>query len=168
QGYPYYGGTVAAPIFQRVVADTLRYLEVAPQYSSSEQAEEKKAVEVPELVGLTLEEAKSRLQAAGLDSRVEGEGGVVVAQVPKAGVVVSQGTRVILYLQGEPGKPQVPDVTGLRIPEAAEVLEAYGLTLVPEGSGQAAEQSPAPGTEVAPGTRVQVRFYEPSRPALGP
>ncbi|MGI9951151.1 stage V sporulation protein D [Moorellaceae bacterium AZ2] len=168
QGYPYYGGTVAAPIFQRVVADTLRYLKVPPQYSGSEQTEEKKAVEVPGLVGLTLEEAKSRLQAVGLESRVEGEGGVVVAQIPKAGVVVPQGTKVILYLQGVPGKPRVPDVTGLRIPEAAEVLEAYGLRLVPEGSGQAAEQSPVPGTAVAPGSQVRVRFYEPSQPTLGP
>lgn len=168
KGYPYYGGTVAAPIFQRVVADTLRYLQVSPQYSGDKTQEEKKPVEVPDLVGLPLEQAKAKLHALGLDIRTEGEGSVVVAQIPKAGIIVPQGTKVILYLREEAKTLRVPDVTGLRITEAAEVLEAYGLKLLPEGSGQAAEQSPVPGTPVAPGSQVRIKFYEPSKSALGP
>lgn len=168
KGYPYYGGTVAAPIFQRVVADTLRYLKVSPRYSGDKTQEEKKPVEVPDLVGLPLEQAKAKLSALGLDIRTEGDGGVVVAQIPKAGIMVPQGTKVILYLRRDASTLRVPDVTGLRITEAAEVLEAYGLKLLPEGSGQAAEQSPVPGTPVAPGSQVRIKFYEPSKPALGP
>lgn len=168
QGYPYYGGVVAAPIFQRVVADALRYLKIPPQYVDTPKEGEKKPVEVPNLVGLPLEQAKAKLEALGLEARVEGEGGVVAAQIPKEGVVVPQGTKVILFLQGEGDKPRVPDLTGLRIPEAAEVLEALGLKLWPEGSGQASEQSPVPGTRVPLGTQVKVKFYEPTRPNIGP
>ncbi|MGB9782484.1 MAG: stage V sporulation protein D [Moorellaceae bacterium] len=168
KGYPYYGGTVAAPVFQRVVADTLRYLQVPPQYGEGQKQEEKKAVEVPRVVGLSLEQARVKLQAAGLDVKIQGEGGTVVAQIPKAGIIVPQGTKIILYVRPESGALKVPDVTGLRLTEAAEVLEAYGLKLWPEGSGQAAEQSPVPGTQVAPGSQVKIKFYEPSSPALGP
>jgi len=169
RGYPYYGGVVAAPIFQRVVADALRYLKIPPQYVETPKEEgEKKSVEVPGLIGLPVEKAKAQLKALGLEARVEGEGGVVVAQIPKEGVVVPQGTKVILFLKGQGDKTRVPDLTGLRIPEAAEVLEALGLKLWPEGSGQASDQSPVPGTLVPPGTQVKVKFYEPARPSLGP
>ncbi|MCG0276992.1 MAG: stage V sporulation protein D [Thermanaeromonas sp.] len=169
QGYPYYGGVVAAPIFQRVVADALRYLKIPPQYVETPKEEgEKKSVEVPSLTGLSVQEAKAKLAALGLEARVEGEGGVVVAQIPKEGVMVPQGSKVILFLQGQGEEPRVPDLTGLRIPEAAEVLEALGLKLWPEGSGQAGEQNPVPGTRVPRGTQVKVKFYEPTRPTLGP
>ncbi|QGP92918.1 Stage V sporulation protein D [Neomoorella glycerini] len=170
KGYPYYGGTVAAPIFQRVVTDALHYLKVPPQYDSQQKDQEKPPapVTVPNVVGRDLAAARAELEKAGLAVRVEGSGGQVIAQVPKGGAVVPAGTHVILYLQGDPGKPRVPDVAGLRVSEAAEILEVYGLGLVPEGTGQAAGQDPAPGTVVSPGTKVKVKFIEPSLEVLGP
>ncbi|MDN5346808.1 MAG: hypothetical protein PWP65_372 [Clostridia bacterium] len=167
QGYPYYGGTVAAPIFQKVMADALRYLEVPPQYDAKKE-ENKVPVTVPNVVGKSLDEAREELQKLGLVARPEGEGTVVVAQTPKAGAIVPPGTKVILYLQGNNSRPLVPDITGLRLPEAAEVLEAYGLRLVPQGTGKAAEQQPVPGTRVSPGAQVKVIFQEPAREAMGP
>ncbi|MBC7325759.1 MAG: PASTA domain-containing protein, partial [Moorella sp. (in: Bacteria)] len=132
QGYPYYGGTVAAPIFQRVIADALHYLKVPPQYDSKQKGENKapEPVTVPDVVGRDLAAARLELEQAGLSVRAEGSGDQVIAQVPKGGAVVPAGTHVILYLQGDPGQPRVPDVSGLRVTEAAAVLEAYGLGLV--------------------------------------
>lgn len=170
KGYPYYGGTLAAPIFKAVVEDALHYLQVPPQYSSDQknESERPEMVIVPDVVGMDLKTAQAALQQAGLEAKVEGEGGQVVAQVPKAGAKVTGGSKVILYMQGGTQNPAVPDVTGLRIGEAAEVLEAYGLGLVPQGSGQAAEQSPVPGTVVPAGSKVTVKFFEPAQEVLGP
>ncbi|MBE3572248.1 MAG: stage V sporulation protein D [Moorella humiferrea] len=170
QGYPYYGGTVAAPIFQRVVSDALHYLKVPPQYDSGKKEGEVSPapVTVPNVIGKDLAAARAELEMAGLAVRVEGGSGEVIAQVPKGGAVVPAGTHVILYLKGDPAKPLVPDVAGLRVNDAAAVLEAYGLILVPDGSGQAAGQDPPAGTAVPPGTKVRVRFIEPSLETMGP
>jgi stage V sporulation protein D (sporulation-specific penicillin-binding protein) len=123
---------------------------------------------VPNVVGRDLAAARAELEKAGLAVRAEGSGGQVIAQVPGEGAVVPAGTHVIIYLQGDPARPQVPDIGGLRVTDAAAVLEAYNLGLVPEGTGQAASLEPAPGTTVTPGSKVKVKFFEPSREVLGP
>lgn len=172
----YYGGQVAAPVFKNIVEDSLRYLGVTPQYDEDmlEQKEEQEAklVSVPEVTGLPVVQAQKVVQAAGLVSEVQGEGLYVTKQTPKGGAKVKEGTKVILYGgqdQNEDGQVKVPDVTGLRIGEAAELLEALGLELIPEGSGVAVEQNPIPLTSVPPGTKVSVRFKEQSAvETLGP
>mgnify|MGYP000940901713 CR=1 FL=1 len=125
-------------------------------------------VPVPDVVGLSSKAAQAKLQQAGLEVRFEGQGDQVVAQVPKAGAEVPVGCKVLLYLLGDPQNPSVPDVSGLRVGEVAEILETYGLGLEPEGSGQAAEQNPVPGTAVALGSKVRVKFYETTKEVLGP
>jgi len=167
QGYPYYGGTVAAPIFKRVVEDTLNYLGVSRQSGGEETPDvpgqqktvPKKDVEVPNVSDISLEKAKNILSQAGLSSEIEGQGSIVLSQLPKAGAVVKEGTEVILYVGGQ-GSDQVavPDLSGKRIYEAARVLEGLGLKLNARGSGEAASQSPGPGTMVDRGTQVQVHF----------
>ncbi|MDK2820673.1 MAG: hypothetical protein PWP31_638 [Clostridia bacterium] len=169
KGYPYYGGTLAAPVFKRVVSDVLHYLKVPVQYDENKKDEQPpKPVTVPEVVGRELSSAKAEIEKLGLKVRFEGQGDKVIAQIPKSGAVVPAGTKIILYLQSNPNKPRVPDVSGLRVTEAAQVLEAYGLTLEPQGTGQAAEQNPVPGTIVSPGNKVRIKFYETAREVLGP
>ncbi|HHP51303.1 MAG TPA: stage V sporulation protein D [Moorella mulderi] len=164
QGYPYYGGMVAAPLFQRMITDVLHYLKVPPQQVPKPKEGEAPLplVKVPPVVGMDREAAKGQIERAGLKVRLEGQGNRVKAQVPRPGVEVPSGTTVILYLEGEEGKPKVsvPSVRGLRLQEAAEVLEAFGLNLVPSGKGRAVEQEPPPGAGVDPGTQIKVRFSE--------
>ena len=167
QGYPYFGGTLAAPVFKRVVEDTLSYLgvprvdtgEEAPKIPGEAQVPAKKDVEVPNVSGKSLEEAKSILSKAGLQSVIEGTGSKVLSQLPKAGAVVKEGTGVILYIGGQgSGQVAVPDLKGKRIFEAARVLESLGLKLNAAGSGEAVSQQPAPGSRVKKGTQVNVKF----------
>lgn len=164
QGYPYFGGTIAAPIFKRVTEDSLRYLGVAPQYNKKEEKSgvEKPVVTVPQVVGMTREEAVAKVKKLGLNPEPRGEGKVVVAQTPKGGARLAAGIKVILYLGEIPPGPEVlvPDVTGKRIPEAARIIEAYGLKLLPLGSGEAVAQEPFPGRKVTQGTAVKVTFRE--------
>lgn len=172
----YYGGQVAAPVFKNIMEDSLRYLGVAPQYDKDAQEEdatqEAKLVSVPDMTNLPVLQAEKALRAAGLVPEVQGEGPYVTKQTPKGGARVKEGTKVILYagnIQHEDGQVKVPDVTGLRITEAAKLLEALGLELIPEGSGVAVEQNPIPLTSVPPGTKVSVKFREESAvETLGP
>lgn len=96
----YYGGTVAGPVMQELLLNTLPYLGIEPVYTAEEAAEtEKVQTTVPEVVGMTLGEGKQALSGAGLSPRIRGEGEAVVRQLPPGGEVVNQGTQVILYTQ---------------------------------------------------------------------
>ena len=72
---------------------------------------------------------------------------------PQAGA--SQGTVV---LEVEQGGIVVPSFIGKSVRSAAEIAQENGLDLDSVGSGLARDQSPPPGSHVAAGTQVIVRF----------
>lgn len=179
QGYPYYGGTLAAPIFKAVVEDSLRYLGVVPQYSENEKKIETnnkkpKMVTVPEVVNLPVEEATTILQMEGLVAQVKDGGRIVTKQTPGGMAKISKGSTVILRT-GTNEKTSlsesvtVPDLTGKRIREVSELLGVMGLKLKSEGYGKVIEQKPIPGTKVKIGEVIKVTFSEePVEETLGP
>lgn len=162
----YFGGLIAAPAFQNVMRDTLRYLNVTPHLSEEELKNKtsKDEVLVPDVVNTSLEDANSILHEAGLEGRVDGEGSWVIQQQPKGGVKCPAGTNVILYVgpQGRtiPSGREVtmPDLTGMTMREAGQLLGRLGLQLNPQGSGIAVKQDTAPGTRVKSGTSLTVTF----------
>lgn len=96
----YYGGTVAGPVMQELLRNILPYLGIEPQYSEKEAEEAAKAVTtVPDLLGMTLGEAKNALFQAGLSAQTETEGETITRQTPPAGELVNKGTKVILSLE---------------------------------------------------------------------
>ncbi|MGE5552446.1 MAG: penicillin-binding transpeptidase domain-containing protein [Betaproteobacteria bacterium] len=103
-----FGGVIAAPVFQAVVRDTLTYLKVPPvvdEKPKSEGGEEAGAlVMVPNIRNYPRGEASAILTRAGLGFGFEGDGEVVVDQVPKPGARVARGTRILLHTAG-PLKP---------------------------------------------------------------
>ena len=54
---------------------------------------------MPELVGLSVAEAKKTLYEAGLKAQVQGEGESVVRQFPPGGEIVNKDMTVILYTE---------------------------------------------------------------------
>jgi len=58
----------------------------------------------------------------------------------------------------EQGGITVPSFLGKSLRSALELAQQSGLELSPVGSGIAREQSPTPGSHVAPGTTVVVKF----------
>lgn len=93
----YYGGTVAGPVIQELMENVLPYLGIEPSYSPEEQ--EEKIALVPDVLGLTLEEAKNKLYQAGLMADWDQEEGIVVRQLPPEGQSVNKGTKTLLYLE---------------------------------------------------------------------
>jgi len=158
---PYYGGVIAAPVFRALAQDILQYLKVTPQPESA-AAEEQAHVVVPGVINFLVADAVNELQKAGLGSRIEESGARVTDQVPKPGSLVPPGSKIMLYTltpRYSTGEVTVPDLTGLNLREAADILAELGLSIDPSGTGEkAVRQEALPGSKVLPGTVITVYF----------
>jgi stage V sporulation protein D (sporulation-specific penicillin-binding protein) len=156
----YYGGQTAAPVFQRVMADSLNYLGIKPEHT---EAATDGQVVVPNVKSMYVSEASSLLVKHGLNYKIEGSGKVVMKQEPSAGVKTAEKSVVVLTL-GEPNSDGdsviVPNIMGKTIKEAGEMLAATDLKMQITGSGVAVKQEPAAGEKLEPGETVRV-FFEP-------
>jgi stage V sporulation protein D (sporulation-specific penicillin-binding protein) len=163
----YQGGQVAAPVAKVVIEDTLRYLGVVSQLSNLEDNKIRgntvaKKIAVPNVINLTAEEAEKVLAIAGLTSEIKDGSNIVTSQTPAGSTMVETGSRVILRTGnttvGGTDQITMPDLTGKRVREVAELLGAMGLKLKSSGTGIATEQLPIPGTKVKRGDIVEVIF----------
>lgn len=98
-----YGSLTAAPGAQKILAETLRYLNIEPEFSQSElEALRKNTVIVPNLTGESVENAAGILGGIYLTSTTSpllqsAEEKMVIDQYPKPGENVQRGTMVYLY-----------------------------------------------------------------------
>lgn len=96
----YYGGTVAGPVMQELLKNTLPYLGIEPVYNEKEAEEAaKERAEMPDVTGMAPGEAKNTLYQAGLACEYRGDGETVGRQLPPAGETVNKGTTAILYME---------------------------------------------------------------------
>lgn len=166
KGYPYYGGTVAAPLFQRVMEGALRYCGVPP--TEPVDKEDEVLGSVPQVRALPVAQAIATLKAAGYEPQVSGSGPQVREQTPRAGASLKKGSQVILNCQPK-STLLVPDLTGASHSQALSELGALNLGIEVNGSGEVVEQNPVPYTEVQPGHVVQLKLEEvKAEPALAP
>ena len=95
--------------------------------------------DVPDLSGMTLDEARRTLEKAGLalKGQVEEEesdsvpAGQIISQNPAAGSQISKGTEIAVTVSTGKKQVRVPDVKGLSLDEARSTLESMGLRLEP-------------------------------------
>ena len=156
-----FGSVTAAPYARQILERALIYMGVAPDTD----APPARTVTVPDVTGLDVDAARRALSEAGLDSVLDGTGGLVTGQLPAPGAGMNEGALVMLYVE-EGVAPNdapvaVPDVTGLPVTQANRLLRAYGLEMEVEGSGLAVSQSPEAGENVNPTSVVRVRFEPP-------
>ncbi len=158
---PKYGGMWAAPVFQRIMTDVLKYREIAPDEPGVQRELEAQLTIVPNVVGLFVEDAVGLISRAGLSYEIIGNHNTVTHQVPEAGFRVERGTQVDLYVEETTESPDLvstPDVYGMSITRTSTVLSEGGLSIDIRGSGFASRQDPAPGEMVKRGTRIIVYF----------
>ena len=103
-GGSYYGGVIATPVVKNIISDTLRYLDVKPQYTEEEAKQlMKEKVIVPEVRNMKLKDAIKLLEENKLKYRLEEEQGepaedsLVLDQTPRANAKVNEGSVVIIY-----------------------------------------------------------------------
>lgn len=163
----FYGSQVAAPIFHDVISETLRYLGIAPRADANdglEENEDNTTDIVPSVTNLPVAIAIADLQKEGFNVKLSGNGAIVTKQQPAAGTEAKSGSTVLLTVSDQNGENgslvTVPDLTGKRFAEAANILSVLGLKLAAEGSGVAVEQAPPYGELVESGTTIKVWFAE--------
>lgn len=157
-----YGGTTAAPFARQILEDVLPYLGYQP-----DEGEDSEPVQVPDVTGQPLWEARRVLSSMGLKVLDDGGSGSVTAQMPSAGAKLRTGGQMMLYTYDEE-LPEtetlvcVPDVSGKSIASAASLLRQRGLEMEIDGSGFAVSQEPAAGSFLAPDSVVLVHFELPN------
>lgn len=157
-----YGGTTAAPFARQILEDVLPYLGYQPNGEDDSEP-----VQVPDVTGLPLWEARRTLSSLGLKVLDDGGSGSVTAQMPSAGAKLRTGGQMMLYTYEE-ALPEtetlvcVPEVSGKSIASAASLLRQRGLEMEIDGSGFAVSQEPAAGSFLAPDSVVLVHFELPN------
>lgn len=102
-GVAAFGSQTGGPIIKEVMNNCLKYLGVEPRYTEEEKKENvKNKVEVPDVRGLTIEEATKVLQEAKLEANVDNdieikEGTVITDMFPKPGISVNEESLISLY-----------------------------------------------------------------------
>ena len=92
------GGGVAAPIGGQLFSEILPYIDA----KKNEAAESEKIVEVPNIEGITIEEARKILKDSGLDINIEKDESlneketIIKEQLPKKGIKLKAGSKVII------------------------------------------------------------------------
>lgn len=168
--YNAYGSTVAAPIVGAVLADTLPYMGIEPQYTEEELANV--ATKAEYLINLDLHDAQYKCRVSGLKYRVVGNGTKVLRQIPEAGETIPEGGTIVLYTEEEGAGDliPVPDVVGKTVEEANRSIVGAGLNISIsgeqiEGTHQVvSSQTPAAGEQVEAGTVVTIQCVESTAP----
>ena len=126
-------------------------------------------VEVPQITGITSEEAQAALAAVGLiggsvteEYSEEYDAGYVISQGKSAGSKLEKGSAVDYVVSKGSSKVEVPDLYGMTMAEAQQALSDLGLVsgAVTSGGhsdlpeGQVMSQTIAPGSHVDRGTAI--------------
>jgi stage V sporulation protein D (sporulation-specific penicillin-binding protein) len=158
------GGAVAAPVAAEVVENTLTYLNVERRYNDSEKALLDK--QVPNLVGFSVNDAKSTISKSGFKVKVVGDGDSVISQMPAYGQYIPQGGVVVVYTdnEGKKARTYVPDFTGMTVSQANAAAVNAGINIKVSGNSLSAtgltayRQSIAKSTEIECGSTITVYF----------
>jgi penicillin-binding protein 2B len=124
---------------------------------------------MPDIIELTLSEAKSKLSQAGIEYEVLGYGGDVVGQYPKAGDEIANFERAFIVLEkvddaNESLKVEVPSLWGMGSVEADKALAEVGLYIKIKGVGsEVTDQYPWEGESAYVGDVVTVTFGYPPK-----
>jgi cell division protein FtsI (penicillin-binding protein 3) len=160
------GGQVCAPVFQRVMEQALEYLNVrhdidvkAPSRrvaklkdSDLDEGSPDRLADGLEMAVADMPAAKPATTSAGTASPTPA---LVPAVLPQAQAVPASGTVVV---DVESGGLVVPSLIGRPVRAAVEMAQEAGFEIDVIGDGVAREQAPPPGTRIAPGGHVAVRF----------
>ena len=168
-GGSYYGGAVAAPVVSEILTEAMPYLGYEPQYTDKELAQY--ALNIPSVINDDIATAKNKIVAAGLKTRIIGNGEKVLRQLPLGGQSLAKGGTVILYTEEgvtEELNATVPNFNGMTVSEANNSASAAGLNIEFTGNISsngyitAYKQSLDAGTQVPTGTIVTVYFRDTS------
>jgi beta-lactam-binding protein with PASTA domain len=132
---------------------------------------------VPNVIGLREQQAEIRIHDRGLEvlprsASSDRPQGVVFAEKPGAGTQLDEGQTVTIFVSS--GRLAVPVVTGLRLPDAQQKLQALGFKVEvkrvasTKPKGTVIDQDPAAGVTALRGTTVTLNVSSAAKPVVVP
>ena len=155
----YYAGVVTAPLMKILLTDIFNYMD-------SEFSEDYNAVVrdvlIPEIRGKSIEEAKKILKDVNLEYNIEGSGEIVTNTQPYPGYTVKEGSKITIYTGDavDNNKVSMPDLTGLSVTSAKDILDDLGIKYSLEGDGFVIDQSIPAGEVITTGSNVRLTLSD--------
>lgn len=165
-GDAYYGSQVSSPVFINIMSEVLPYLDVKTSYTDEELGYVDASA--GDYTGVSIDEAKTAVEADGFTATVKGNGSTVISQIPTVSSGLQKGGSIVLYTDSNSRSEtvSVPSLIGLSPDEVNNVASAYGLNVSFSGattsSGTSSSQNIEAGTSVSPGTVITVSFADSS------
>lgn len=165
-GDAYYGSQVSSPVFINIMSEVLPYLDVKTSYTDEELGYVDASA--GDYTGVSVDEAKTAVEADGFTATVKGNGSTVISQIPTVSSGLQKGGSIVLYTDSDSQSEtvSVPSLIGLSPDEVNDVASAYGLNVSFSGattsSGTSSSQNIEAGTSVSPGTVITVSFADSS------
>lgn len=137
-------------------------------------------IEVPDLTGMTYNQAEAALQEVNLKIEkgdevidYDVEQGQIVSQIPTSGSKVKSGNRVVVSISKGVKEGTVPNLIGKSLDDAIFLLDKYGFnqgSTTVEASDMPKDtvikQTPEAGEEARPGTTVSITVSEGPKEAV--
>ena len=165
-GDAYYGSQVSSPVFINIMSEVLPYLDVKTSYTDEELGYVDASA--GDYTGVSVDEAKTAVEADGFTATVKGNGSTVISQIPTVSSGLQKGGSIVLYTDSNSQSEtvSVPSLIGLSPDEVNNVASDYGLNVSFSGattsSGTSSSQNIEVGTSVSPGTVITVSFADSS------
>ena len=165
-GDAYYGSQVSSPVFINIMSEVLPYLDVKTSYTDEELGYVDASA--GDYTGVSVDGAKTAVEADGFTATVKGNGSTVISQIPTVSSGLQKGGSIVLYTDSNSQSEtvSVPSLIGLSPDEVNNVASAYGLNVSFSGattsSGTSSSQNIEAGTSVSPGTVITVSFADSS------
>ncbi|NLL81596.1 MAG: PASTA domain-containing protein [Tissierellia bacterium] len=158
----YYGGTIAGPVVQSVIEESLNYLEVKPIFTEEEKELIDEKIVVPDVRNKKINEVGKTLSDLGLRYTTEYQDitvdSIIMDQFPLPGAEVIKGSIIDLYLNERPVVITMPDLIGKTREEVTEILDKLNIQYTLKGEGKVINQSPIPGTNINEDTEIVIEL----------
>lgn len=162
-----YGGFTAAPIFQNVAKRIAGLDSDIQQNMKANEEETPQFVQVPFLKGLNKNQATQLLTSLNIPYDITGKSGHITEQTPEAGTEIHIGKEISITLSEtyaasdsakvKDGYAEIPDLIGMNMRQATNLLTERGLDAEIIGSGTVFAQYPKQGQFLRKGYSVTVR-----------
>lgn len=154
------GSAPVAAIFNPVMENSLKYLNIKPTAETKTKAPKKESgIVIDDYTGQPAGAVKEELDAKGLKVVMLGDGSVISGQYPQPGEKVISGEKVILRTQG---KMAMPNISGWSLRDAMKLAQVLELKLNVIGTGYVYHQNITPKSDLRENDYLIIKLKKPN------
>lgn len=148
------GHTPTSHIFNQVMENSLRYLNITPDKASATSYEK---VTIPTIIDQRTEEVEQKLEKLGLEVTVVGDGKYIKQANVHEGDQLFNHEHVIIITD----QPKMPDISGWSLRDVLQLAHLLQLNIEPIGNGYVIKQSIAEDIPIKEGDYLGVELSSP-------